>query len=83
MVGLVGGLLSMTPIVLAKDRDDTQRRKAAYVTFVAIDFPGAHTTFALDINSAGEIVGRFTDPLAPLAAQSTAFCETGWVSSPK
>ena len=65
MMGLVGGLLSMTPIALAKDRDDTQRRKAAYVTFVPIDFPGAHDTAALDINSAGEIVGRFTDPPGP------------------
>jgi hypothetical protein len=62
MVGLVSGLLSMAPIVLAKDRDDTPRRKAAYVTFVKIDFLGAHDTAALGINSAGEIVGRFTDP---------------------
>jgi uncharacterized membrane protein len=59
MVGLVGGLFSMTPMVLAKDRDDTPRGKAAYVTFVAIDFPGAPSTAALGINSAGEIVGRF------------------------
>jgi uncharacterized membrane protein len=62
MAGLVGGLLSMTPIVLAKDRDDTPRRKAAYVTFVPIDFPGAPSTAALGINSAGEIVGRFPAP---------------------
>jgi probable HAF family extracellular repeat protein len=65
MMGLVGGLLSMTPIALAKDRDDTPRGKAAYVTFVPIDFPGAHDTAALDINSAGEIVGRFTEPPGP------------------
>jgi uncharacterized membrane protein len=62
MVGLVGGLLSMTPMVLAKDRGETPRGKAAYVTFVPIDFPDAHDTAALGINSAGEIVGRFTDP---------------------
>jgi uncharacterized membrane protein len=58
MAGLVSGLLSMTPMVLANDRDDTPRRKAAYVTFVKIDFPGAPSTAALGINSAGEIVGR-------------------------
>ena len=65
MMGLVSSLFSMTPIPLAKDRDDTPRGKAAYVTFVPIDFPGAHDTAALDINSAGEIVGRFTDPPGP------------------
>jgi hypothetical protein len=90
VVGLVSCLLSMTPMVLAKDRGDTPRGKAAYVTFVAIDFPGAHDTAALGINSAGEIVGRFTDPpgppggaVPPLVVQSTAFCETGLVSSQK
>ncbi len=59
VVGVMSGLLSMTPIVLAKDRDDAPRDKAAYVTFVKIDFPGAPSTAALGINSAGEIVGRF------------------------
>src|SRR5215813_5661207 len=62
MMGLVGGLLSMTPIALAKDRDDTPRGKAAYVTFVPIDFPDAPSTAALGINSAGEIVGRYGPP---------------------
>lgn len=64
MVGLVSGLLSMAPIVLAKDRDDTPRGKAANATFVAIDFPGAFSTVALGINSAGEIVGRYQDTSA-------------------
>jgi hypothetical protein len=61
MMGLVGGLLSMAPTVLAKDQDDRPRGKAVHATFVAIDFPGAVTTQALGINSAGEIVGRFMD----------------------
>jgi uncharacterized membrane protein len=57
VVGLVSGLFSMVPIVLANDRND--RGKAAYATFITIDFPGASSTAALGLNSAGEIVGRY------------------------
>jgi uncharacterized membrane protein len=59
VVGLVGGLFSMAPTVLAKDRDDIPRVEAAEATFTAIDVPGATSTAALDINAAGKIVGRY------------------------
>jgi hypothetical protein len=58
-VGLVSGLLSMMPIILAKDRDEIPRIEAAEPTFTMIDFPGAIFTAALDINSAGKIVGEY------------------------
>jgi uncharacterized membrane protein len=59
MVGLVSGLFSMAPIVLAKDRDEHPRGKAADATFVVIDPADATSSFALDINTAGKIVGRY------------------------
>jgi uncharacterized membrane protein len=59
MVGLVSGLVSMAPIMLAKDRDEHPRDKAADATFVAIEPADATSSFALDINTAGKIVGRY------------------------
>jgi uncharacterized membrane protein len=59
VVGLVSGLLSTVPMVLAEDRDDIPRVRAEDATFIRIDFPGATFTAALDINSAGKIVGEY------------------------
>jgi uncharacterized membrane protein len=59
VVGLVSGLFSMASIVLAKDRDEHPRSEAADATFVAIDPADATSSFALDINTAGKIVGRY------------------------
>jgi hypothetical protein len=80
MVGLVGGLLSMTPMVLAKDRDYTPRGKAAYGTFVKTDFPGAPSTAALVLIQPAKLSGA-SRPLATLP-EPAAFCETGLTSSP-
>jgi hypothetical protein len=52
------GLFSMVPTVLAKDRHDISRVEAAEGTFTTIDFPDATFTAALDVNSAGKIVGE-------------------------
>jgi len=70
-VGLVNGLLSMMPIVLAKDRDEIPRVEAAEATFTMIDFPGAVGTTALGINNAGQVVGTYslTDPYVNHARQ--------------
>jgi uncharacterized membrane protein len=59
VVGLVSGLFSMVPAALAKDRHDIARVEAAEGTFSTIDFPDATFTAALDINSAGKIVGVY------------------------
>jgi hypothetical protein len=59
MVGLVSGLLSAVPIGFAESRDDNHRVETAEGTFTAIDVPGATFTAALDINSAGTIVGEY------------------------
>jgi uncharacterized membrane protein len=59
MVGLVSGLLSAAPIGFAENRDHNQRVETAEGAFTAIDVPGATFTAALDINSAGKIVGRY------------------------
>jgi uncharacterized membrane protein len=59
LMGLVSGLLCAMAIAFGKDRDDTRRVQAARATFAAIDFPAAPSTAALDVNSAGDIVGRY------------------------
>jgi uncharacterized membrane protein len=58
LMGLVG-MLSMMPMAFAEDRDEHPRGKAADATFVAIDPPHATSSAALDINTAGKIVGRY------------------------
>jgi uncharacterized membrane protein len=58
LMGLVG-MLSMMPMAFAEDRDEHPRRNAADATFVAIDPHDATSSFALDINTAGKIVGRY------------------------
>jgi hypothetical protein len=59
VVGLVSGLLCAMPLTFAEGRENAQRVPAVRATFIAIDFPAAPSTAALDINSAGEIVGRY------------------------
>ena len=59
VVGLISELLCVIPFAFAEGREDAQRVPAVRTTFVAIDFPAAPSTAALDINSAGEIVGRY------------------------
>jgi uncharacterized membrane protein len=59
VASLLSGLFGIMPIALAKDRDDIPRVEAEEGTFTAIDFPGATFTAALDINSAGKIVGEY------------------------
>jgi hypothetical protein len=80
VVGLVSGLFSMVPTVLAKDRHDIARVEAAEGTFTTIDFTDAIFTAALDINSAGKIVGEYVSAGTVI---TTAFCETGMASSPR
>jgi uncharacterized membrane protein len=58
-MGLVSGLLCAMPLGLGEDREDAQRVPEVRATFIAIDFPAAPSTAALDINSSGEIVGRY------------------------
>jgi uncharacterized membrane protein len=59
LVGLVTGLLSMMPMAVAEDRHELLRLRAADTTFVPIDPPDATSSAALDINTAGKIVGRY------------------------
>jgi len=59
LVGLVSGLLSLLPMAFAEQRDELLRIRAADATFVSIDPPDASSSAALDINTAGAIVGRY------------------------
>ena len=78
LVGLVTGLLSMMPMAVAEDRHELLRLRAADTTFVPIDPPDATSSAALDINTAGKIVGRYVSRVDGIR---TASCETGSASS--
>jgi hypothetical protein len=66
IAGVVGGVLSAAPAGHAEDRVGASGVNAANATYVSIDVAGAPSTAALDINSAGDIVGRYpaTGPAA-------------------
>jgi hypothetical protein len=72
---LVGGLLSAASTGLAEHRAGAAPVHAANATYVTIDVEGAPSTAALDINSAGDIVGRY--PATGTAARGFLRNEAG------
>jgi hypothetical protein len=57
--------LFMTMVLISLGVGQTPVAQGGVVTFTPIDFPGATSTIALDINDVGEIVGRYEDAATP------------------
>jgi hypothetical protein len=57
--------LFMTIVLISLSVGQTPVAQGGVVTFTPIDFPGATSTIALDINDVGEIVGRYMDDATP------------------